>query len=144
MLLIKENIDIWYREYARQFEKSVKYIKSRKGSTRGLKPLSRRDFQYDFISQTYDNPNLSGAQIARKMAKQEVFPQSWKQAEKHAEAHVAKFGGKVDIGLITKYRIQSEDRIFELQEERRVELKQKGFSSNEIALLISQEFYGSE
>lgn len=144
MLIIEQNLDIWYREYRKQFDKSTKYAKSRHGATRGLSPLSRTEFKYDFISTVNDNPKLSGKQIAQKMAKEEVFPQTYKQAIKHAEAHVQEFGGNVTIALINKYRIQSEDRIFDIMAARRQQLKAEGYRATDIAMIISQEFYGSD
>lgn len=143
MLMTKENLDIWYREYKKQFERSTKYSKSRGGTTRGLTPLTRAEFQMDFISETFDNPKLSGKQVAQRMAKQEVFPQSYAQATRHAEAHVREFGGKLTPDLISKYRIQSENKVFEAISNRRYELQTKGLSASEIKLTIGQEFYGS-
>lgn len=144
MLINDTNIDIWYREYRRQYDKSVKYVKSRKGVVRGLEPLSRQEFKVDFISETFDNPKLSGNQIAQRMAKAEVYPQSWKQATVHAEAHARETGEKVTMDLINRYRVQSEATITDMVRARRAELKLEGYSANEINMLIGQEFYGSE
>lgn len=144
MLITDKNIDIWYNEYKQQFERSTKYVKSRKGATRGLTMSSKSEFKMDLLSEHYDNPKLSGTQIAKKIAKSEVFAVSHKQALKSAEAHVSEFGGKVTMDLISKYRTQSISDIFDLTEAKRIELKRQGKTSSEIALLIGQEFFGSE
>lgn len=143
MLVTKQNIDIWYREYQAQFKRSEKFVKSRKGKTRGLKMLSRNEFEMDFRSEVFDNPKKSGTQIAQSMAKQEVYGVSQKQAVKSAEIHVSEFGGDLTPDLINRYRTQSISDIFDIQNKRRDELKAEGRKSSEIALIISQEFYGS-
>lgn len=143
MLITEQNIDIWYNEYKAQFKRSTKYVKSRKGKTRGLEMLSRAEFGVDFRSTALDNPTKSGNQIAKSMAKQEVFAQTQKQAIKSAEAHVAEFGGELTPELVTRYRTQSISDIFDVQNKRREELRAEGKSSGEIAMTISQEFYGS-
>jgi len=143
MLITEQNIDIWYNEYKAQFKRSTKYVTSRKGKTRGLEMLSRSEFGVDFRSTVLDMPNKSGNQIARSMAKQEVFAQTQKQATKSAEAHIKEFGGDLTPELITKYRTQSISDIFSVQNRRREELRAEGKSSKEIAMTISQEFYGS-
>lgn len=143
MLITKTNIDIWYDEYKSQYIKSTKYAKSRGGSTRGLSMLSRTEFEMDFKSEALDNPKKSGSQIAKGMAKDEVFTKSYKQALKHAEAHVREFGGKVTADLVAQYRLETNKDIFPEIEARRAELKTKGKSKAEVALIISQEFYGS-
>lgn len=144
MLITNENIDIWYNEYKQQFERSTKYVKSRKGITRGLAMSSKAEFRMDLMSEHYDNPRLSGTQIAKKIAKSEVFAVSYKQAMKSAEAHVGEFGGKITTDLISKYRTQAISDIFDLTEAKRIELKKQGKTSSEIAFLIGQEFFGSE
>ena len=144
MLINKENLDIWYNEYKEQFERSNKYIKGRKGTTKGLSMSNRIDFESDFISEAFDNPNISGKQLAKKMAKQEVFATSYKQAFKAAEAHIREFGGMLTPDLITKYRLQTTTDIFPLIESRRAQLRASGETKRQIAILIGQEFYGSE
>lgn len=144
MLITNENIDIWYKEYKAQFERSTKYVKSRKGATRGLTMSSKSEFRMDLLSEHYDNPKLSGTQIAKKIAKSEVFAVSHKQATKSAEAHVNEFGGRVTMDLINKYRTQSISDIFDVAEARRSELRRQGLSSSEIAFAIGQEFFGSD
>lgn len=144
MLITKENIDIWYNEYKEQYKRSEKYIKGRKGTSRGLVMSNRKDFESDFISVHFDNPKLSGKQLAKKMAKEEVFATSYKQAFKAAEAHVDKLGGKLTPNLITEYRLRTTGDIYPLITDRRAELFTLGKSAEEVALIISQEFFGSK
>lgn len=145
MLITKENIDIWYKEYKEQYARSTKYVKSRRGITRGLPPLSRKEFEMDFKSaiRDKDNSKKSGAQIARGMAKQEVFTMSFKQAKAASEAHIQRFGGKLTPELITKYRLEQVKDIFPLISTRGKELKKLGNDNATIALIIGQEFFGS-
>ncbi len=156
MKLINENYQIWYDEYKKQRAKSEKFIKSRKGKVRtyvssgeekAIEVSSFRDFKADFNSYMRDNPKLSGKQIARKMAKNEVFKLSYDQAEKLAEAHVKQFGGKASLGLINKYRSYSSGStgIFSATELRRAELEKAypGYSTYQLNKLIGQEFFGS-
>lgn len=143
MLINKTNMDIWYNEYKDQYKRTTKYIKSKGGTPRGLAMLSRTEFEMDFKSEALDNPKKSGVQIAKSMAKEELFPKSFKQAQKYAEAHVREFGGTVNAHLIAQYRLETNKAIFPEIESRRSELFTKGKSKAEVALIISQEFYGS-
>lgn len=146
MLITDKNIDIWYKEYRDQYARSTKYIKSRKGITRGLPELSRKEFEMDFKSAARDKDNLkkSGTQIAKSMAKQEVFGLSFKQARAASEAHIEKFGGTLTTEFINEYRLQKVKDIFPLISARGKELKKLGKASDEIALIIGQEFFGSK
>ena len=144
MLFNDENYDIWYRQYKEQYKKTTKYIVSRGGSVRDTKPLTRSEFEIDFKSMAADNPKKSGAQIAKTMAKQELYETSFSQAKKFAEAHVNEFGGTVDINLIQRYRLGTETDIFETIRGYREQQKQAGFTNKkQLALMVSQEFFGS-
>lgn len=144
MLITKENIDIWYSAYEKQRAKSEKYAKSRGGTTRRLPKLTKAEFKMDLISEAAENPKLSGKQIAERMAKQETFVQTMRQARVHAEAHARVFGGEFTPELVMKYRIGAKDDVFKYQDARRAELKALGESATDIKLAISQEFYGSD
>lgn len=143
MLITQTNLDIWYNEYKKQYEKSTKYVRSRSGKTRGLKPLSRAAFASDFISEASDNPKLSGTKVAQKMAKAEVFPVSSKQASVFAQAHAKQFGGKVDINLEMSYRIglRREQDLWTAIKERNRELDYAGLSGKARRDTIYQEFF---
>ena len=143
MLITKTNIDIWYQEYKDQYKRTTKYIKSRGGEPRELSMLSRAEFEMDFRSEVLDNPKKSGTQIAKSMAKEELFTKSFRQAQKYAEAHVKEFGGSVNAQLIAQYRLEKNKDIFPIIESRRSELFSKGKTKADVALIISQEFYGS-
>lgn len=149
MLLKEENFKIWYNEYQKQYERSTKYVKSRGGKNiRSGDMASYKDFKIDFLSEIEDNPKLSGKQIAKKMAKDELYKVSWKQAEKQAKIHVEQFGGKLSLNLIQKYRIEAfkagEQSIWTLIKKRRQELKAEGYSSYRSDIIIGQEFFGSD
>lgn len=144
MLITSKNIDIWYKEYTEQHKKSTKYAKSRGGKTRGLSPLSRAEFELDFKSEAADNPDKSGSQIAKSMAKEEVFTKSYKQAQKLAEAHAREFGEDLTADLIAQYRLETNTDIFPEIEYRRAELKKQGKDNATVKLIIGQEFFGSE
>lgn len=145
MLLKKENLDIWYREYQEQYKRTTKYIRSRKGKIRDINgPMTRKEFEVDFRSVLEDNPKKSGKQIAQMMAKQELYTISWKQAKNIAEAHVYAFGGNVDINLIQQYRLETRRDVFENIQLLRRQMKLDGFDDTSIASVVSQEFFGSE
>ena len=146
MLLTEVNIDIWYSDYLNQFKKSEKFVKSRKGRTRGWKPLSREEFKYDFISEVNDNPKLSGKQVAVKMAKHDVYGTTYKQATKLAEAFSRETGMPMSLSLVTKFMAQSTtlSGFFDQIRQRRQEFEQEGISTYTANKLIGQEFFGSE
>lgn len=146
MLMTKSNLDIWYNDYKKQFNASVKNAKSRGGSTRGIKPLSRAEFGIDFTSEAFDNPKLSGKQLAQKMAKHDVYKVSGKQARAFAEAHIKKYGGELTPQLIMQYRLEtvSGNNIFEEIKLTSKILKDSGLSSYNVNILIGQQFFGSE
>jgi hypothetical protein len=146
MLITDKNIDIWYREYLKQYEKTKKYVTSRGGKVRDIKPSSRQDFKVDFLSSISDENKLSGTKIAQNLAKQELYETSWKQAEKYAKAHVEKFGGEVNLNLIQRYRMNAVrgQNIWNVIKERRRELKFDGLSTYSANMIIGQEFFGSE
>ena len=145
MLITDGNIDIWYREYLKQYEKTKKYVTSRGGKVRDIKPSSKSDFKIDFISSVSENKKVSGTRIAQNLAKQELYETSWNQAERFAKAHVEKFGGEVNINLIQRYRMNavSGQNIWSVISERRTELRANGLSSYSANLIIGQEFFGS-
>lgn len=144
MLLTEQNIDIWYRVYKKQYETTKKYITSRKGSYRDIGMMSRDDFETDFRAMVSDNPKLGGTAIAKKMAKQDLYTTSYAQGKRLAEAHTDVFGGEVDIQIIQKYRLGLTSDIFNIIQAVRKDMKSQGFSNNAIAIMISQQFFGSE
>ena len=146
MLITEKNIDIWYNEYLKQYNRTKKYVTSRGGKVRDIKPSSRSDFKIDFISSVSENKKLSGTRIAQNLAKQELYETSWEQATKFAQAHVEKFGGEVNLNLIQRYRIDAVrgQNIWNVISERRRELKTNGLSTYSANLIIGQEFFGSE
>lgn len=146
MLITDVNIDIWYRQYLKQYEKTKKYVTSRGGKVRDIKPSSRSDFKIDFISSVNEHQKLSATRIAQNLAKQELYETSWEQATKFAKAHVKKFGGTVNFNLIQRYRMGAVrgQNIWNSIAERRKELRTDGLSSYSANLIIGQEFFGSE
>lgn len=137
MLVNETNLQIWYRAYKKQFEKTTKYVKSRKGQTRLSTPSNYSDFKLDFKSQLKDS-KLSGKQLAQKMAKQEVFYVSKKQAQTAAREYARQMGQRFDYGLMTKMRLS----LFEQTQEYRKTLT--GMSSYQQNKLIAQHFFGSQ
>lgn len=146
MLITDVNIDIWYREYLKQYEKTKKYVTSRGGKVRDIKPSSKHDFKIDFLSSVSENKKLSGTKIAQKLAKEELYETSWSQAEKFAKAHAETFGEEINLNLIQRYRMNAVrgQNIWNVIKERRSELGAEGLSSYQSNLIISQEFFGSE
>lgn len=146
MIISDVNLKIYYDSYLKQRARSEKYIRSRKGAIRSTgsgKPLDLltfNEFKTDFIATTYDMPGASGKKVAEEMAKLEVFPMTFKQAQKAAEASASKYGKKYDVMSI--YTGQNTD-IFKDIAARRSELSAMGKSKKEIAYEIGHEYYGS-
>ena len=146
MLITDTNIDIWYREYLKQYEKTKKYVTSRGGKVRDIMPSSKHDFKIDFISTASDNKKLSGTRIAQNLAKQELYETSWRQAEVFAKAHAKEFGGTANLNLIQRYRMHAVQgqNIWNVVSERRKELRDSGVSTYAANMIVGQEFFGSE
>ena len=144
MIISEKNLDIWYREYLNQRERTAKYIKSRGGQIRSTKPLSRSDFEVDFKSEVEDNPKKTAKNIAKKMAKDDLFILTHRQSEKLSEAHVKEFGGKSNISFIMKYRLGLITDSWDVIESRRQELFSEGYNTYRANITIGQEFFGSE
>lgn len=140
------DLDIYYSAYLKQRAKTMKYIKSRKGiiPSFGTDPVSKRDFELDLKAAKLENPKESYVAIAKKYAKEQLYEYSFKESTRRAEAHAARYGEKVSINLIQKYRMQSERQIFDDIQATWSSLKAKGFKNDAIQLFISQEFFGSE
>lgn len=140
------DLDIYYSAYLKQRAKTMKYIKSRNGiiPSFGKDPVSKRDFELDLKAAKLENPKESYVAIAKKYAKEQLYEYSFKESTRRAEAHALRYGEKVSINLIQKYRMQSERQIFDDIQTTWSTLKAKGFKNDAIQLFISQEFFGSE
>lgn len=146
----------YYKIYLEKYNSTTAYIKKRGGAVRPLKkPLNYYMFNVDFISEQIDNPGKDKKHLALSMAKNDAYTNSWKRAEKLAEAHVAKFGGKVSMNLIHRYQLDvvkpeydekgnviSYSVVLDI-ERRREELKKLGISKSDIMYTVGQEFFGS-
>lgn len=152
MLITEQNIDIWYREYKAQRQRSEKYVKSRKGVTRGLPVSTRAEFKLDFLTTVSDNPKLSGKQIAQKMAKDETFPLTNKQVMNIAKAISTYHGIPVTPQLVAQIRVGATgaDPFWADVTARQYELHAQGYkwkssdpNEETVETLVSQEFFGS-
>lgn len=143
--MTNHDLDIYYHAYLKQREKTLKYIKSRKGviPVYGKDPVSKSDFKLDLVSLKFENPKDSYVAIAKKYAKEQLYEYSYKEAERRAEAHVRTFGGQVDVNLIQQYRMQNRRELYDAIQVERTNLKSRGFTNAQIELYISQEFFGS-
>lgn len=141
-LLTKTNIDIWFREYSKQFDTTKKYVKSRGGKVRDIEPLSRAEFEIDFRSELEDNPGKSGSQIAKKMAKDDLYLHSYKTAKSLAKAEAAREGKPLRGQDIENIRLGKTNVWSEIATTNQ-ELKNAGFSGKERSIIIGQQFYGS-
>lgn len=142
MILSNDNIKIWYAEYLKQYERTKKYVKSHGGKVRDITPSSLRDFKIDFITASYESKR-GAFEIAKKMAKEELYLNSWKRSLALAKAHVRKYGGVLNLNLIQSYRMQAVrgNNIVNDIRLRREQLKSSEEDVN-IELTISQEFFG--
>lgn len=145
MILSDDNLNIWYKDYLKKFENVTKYIKRQGGTPMSTKPMSRQEFGIDFISMTYDNPSMSGKNIAQTMAQQELYSKSYTQAKKLAEAEISMSNvtPKDKMKIINEYRMDIRQNIWNGIRQIRSNMKAQGFSNEAITLFISQEVFGS-
>lgn len=143
MLLTEKNFDIWYKEYQTQYDRTKKYVKARGGQIRDINPMTRRDFKTNFIGAHADNPQLTAKKLAQKMAKEELYEISWKQAEA-AATHLGEELGipRANASMISKIRM-SPTTFWDLVKETRVELKGLGYRGKALAFEIGHRFFGS-
>lgn len=141
-LLTDSNIDFWFKQYRSQYDRSKNYAERQGGEVRDIPPLSRKEFEIDFRSEVEDNPGLSGTKIAQKMAKDDVYPHSFKQARAAAKAIAEKEGRDITAEDIRNIRTNATDFWGNLSSFNN-ELKNAGLNSKERKLKISQEFFGS-
>lgn len=137
MLITEENIQLWYREYSKQFAKTEKYVASRGGQTRAGKPSSYYWFKTDFL-EAAKTTTLSGKQLAQKMAKAEVYTVSSKQARLAAETLSKKTGKRLTPNMLASFKLN----LFKQTEEYRASLDST-LSATEKNKLIAQNFFGS-
>lgn len=145
MLMTEENIDIFYREYKKQLNKTIKYAKSRGGiiTPRGENVMNRTEFKTYFIGFAADSGEKSGMKIARDIAKDQVYELSHKQAVRAAERAATLFGDTYNINEIMRYRIGARKEIFDYQHERIRDLMKSGLTIKEAKKAVSQEIWGS-
>lgn len=141
-LLTKTNIDFWFRQYSNQFDTTKKYVKSRGGKVRDVEPLSRADFEIDFRSELEDKPGKSGSQIAKQMAKDDLYLHSFKQAKALAKAEAEREGKPLRGQDIENIRLGKKNVWSDIATTNQ-ELKNAGFSGKERSIIIGQQFYGS-
>ena len=142
-LLTKTNIDIWFREYSKQFATTKKYVKSRGGKFRDIEPLSRAEFEIDLRSELEDRPGKSGSQIAKQMAKDDLYLHSYKQAKALAKAEAEREGKPLRGQDIDNIRLEKTNLWSDIETTNQ-ELKNAGFSGKERKLKIGEQFYGSQ
>lgn len=142
-LLTKTNIDIWFREYSKQFDTTKKYVKSRGGKVRDIEPLSRAEFEIDLRSELEDRPGKSGSQIAKQMAKDDLYLHSYKQAKALAKAEAEREGKPLRGRDIEKIRFENTNLWSDIETTNQ-ELKNAGFIGKERKQKIGQQFYGSQ
>ena len=144
-----------YEVYKEQRAKSLKYIESRKGKVRKvdgrmISESSFKEFKTDLVSSLEDNPKISPKELAKRMAKDEVYSVTSAQARKFAEVAADLFGDEYNIGNVTKYRLGFTGPLFErieqFKEEKRQEYLSRGekLSSYKLNMLVGQEFFGSK
>lgn len=142
-LLTDSNIDFWFKQYRSQYDRSKKYAERQGGEVRDIPPLSRKEFEIDFRSEVEDNPELSGTKIAQKMAKDDVYTHSFKQARAAAKAKAEKEGRAISGEDIWNIRLNSTGFWDDVRSFAN-KLKIKGLSGKEQRLKVGQQFFGSK
>lgn len=145
MLLNETNYKIWYRAYSKQFDTTTKYVKSRKGIPATREKVSYETFKEYFIEEHTDNPNLSGMQISKSLAKEQIYQSTHRQAIALAKAHAKHFGGESSMFLEMQYRMGAESlgdkNLLKLIESERATLAGSESQKN---IYIGQRYFGSE
>jgi hypothetical protein len=134
-----------YNEYLDEYKRTTEYVRKRGGRLSDSKPSNIYGFQSDFNTalEEYKYKKRGAASLARRLAKEELYINSWERATKLAEAHVRKYGGKVTLHLIQSYRMETvkgPNIVDDIRDEIK-SLKKRGVEST--SLLISQEYFGS-
>lgn len=142
-LLTDLNIDFWFERYRSQYDRSKKYVERKGGKVRDIPPLSRKEFEIDFRSEVEDNPELSGTKIAQKMAKDDVYLHSFKQAKALAKAEAEREGKPLRGQDIENIRFGITNLWSDIETTNQ-ELKNAGFNGKERKLKIGEQFYGSK
>lgn len=143
MILSNENINIWYKDYVKKYNNIEKFIKSRGGTSSNIPMLSKQAFKTDFISMSYDYPNINGKKLAETLAQNQLYTKSSKQARKAAEAEMSKLGTPVSLQIITEYRLGIRTNIWDAIKHKKKVMRWQGHDEEYIVLKISQEFFGS-
>ena len=142
----EENIDIYYKEYQKQFEKTTKYVKSRGGRVDEEyqeNRLTKDEFRVEFISAIDSNPNVGAKKLVQDMAKSDVYTFSKSQAYKAAEREAALSGITLTQQLIYSYRAGFNTNIYEVSKQLYREYKKILGSATEARIKVSQEVWGS-
>lgn len=140
------NIDFYYREYKKQFDKTTKYVKSRGGRVQEEyqeNRLTRDEFAVEFISAIDSNPNVGAKKLVQDMAKEHVYDFSREQAYKAAEREAALTGVELTQQLINSYRMGYNKNIFEIAKHAYREFRKVLGSSTAARIKVSQEIWGS-
>lgn len=140
MLLTDENIDIWYREYQRKYRNITKYVKRKHGELpENHEMASRREFDSDFRRMVEDHPNLSGSQIAKKMAQQELYIVQYSELR-----HVQRFSHEEKMKIMVGADKQSLGDLHQEITRDYHRMIGDGISPYAAKLIISNTYYGSE
>ena len=149
MIVSDRNLDIWYKDYLKKYKSTKKFILSKGVTPRNMPPETRYDFARDFESTHEDHPELSGKQIAELMAKQDLYPKSPLAAKTAAKAEADRKNIKMTPKLVLEFLLDENTDLwtdianFKKNEIALAKQQNKILSSEDVALLVAQEFFGS-
>lgn len=149
-----------YNSYVEQYVKSQNYVSKRGGHT----PYDMAtfedfsiDFRYEYADLRNEGYKFNSKQVAERMARNDAYGHSIEQANAWSNAIAKK---QLETGNITQDNLneyqrkirndirlgkktQATEEFWNSVRDRRAELKSQQKDSNNISLIISQEFFGS-
>lgn len=143
--LDSEQIDELYKTYLRQRESSKRYIEKHGGEMRETDISSKSDFITDLKSARADDRKASYSNLAKKLARDEVYISSTAKATASARAHAQMYGVEYSPGLVQAYRMNVEyqgETIWDNISEAYRNLRDQGLKSKVAREIIANEFFG--
>ena len=143
--LSAERIDELYGIYLRQRETSKRNVEKHGGEMRDTYISTKKDFVSDLKSARGDDKKSSYSDLAKMLARDEVYVTSTKKAFAAAQAHALSKGVPLSPGLVQAYRMNIEYRgetIWEDVSRRYHELRDQGLNSRTAKNIIASEYFG--
>ena len=103
-----ERAEFLYREYLAQREASKRNIKKLGGEARETYVSTKAEFLSDLKSARFDDRKSSYKNLAKQIARDEIYPESSLKSIAAAKAHAKLFGVEYSPALVQAYRSKVE------------------------------------